>query len=122
MEAGRNGTRGEEREECDKEGSKSNGYLSRASYDHGESISTLRAEVKGRHGLMPVGHHLDPFRDHAAQPGSTAIRKTYPYCAAPRIALNHGPSEMELDRVARTLRNMIIGGHPLSIFRGCSEG
>lgn len=36
--------------------------------------------------------------------------------------LEPGPSDVELDGVTRTLRNMTIGGHPLTIFHGGSEG
>lgn len=74
------------------------------------------------HGLVRVSHHLYPLRDYAAQPGPTSTGIIDLVCSAPRMTLDPVLSDMELDRVARALRGMVIRGHRLLILHGCLEG
>lgn len=70
------------------------------------------------HSPIPVSHHLYSLRDQDGQPGSTTTGTFDAVSAAPTTTPDVGPCDMELDRVARNLWDMIVRGHPLPVFNG----
>lgn len=97
-------------------------YPNRASYDLGQRTVALRAETNARHAPVPVSHHLILSQDHDAQPGLTLIGTVNLECAASTMTLDPGPSDVDLDRVERDLRDTIIRGHLRPIFHACLGG
>lgn len=62
------------------------------------------------------------LRDLTAQPDSFPTGTIDLIHTAPGMTLDPSPSDVELDRVARDSRDVIIRGHSLPIFHGRSEG
>lgn len=98
------------------------GNFKMANYDLSESIATLQADVKPILKQIPVCHHFCPLRDQASEPSSTPTVAIDTRRAALTMTLDPGPSAMKLDRVARTVGKMVMGGHPLHFVYGWLEG
>lgn len=94
----------------------------RGSYDLGDSIASLRAEVKAMHAPIPVSHHPYQLQDHAAQAGSTPTENVNPARAAPVTTLGPRPSDMYFVLVARNLCDTFVRGQSLPNIHVCSQG
>lgn len=80
------------------------------------NVEAAEAEMKAMHDHMPGCTRGNPLQDQASQPGSTPARKIDAVRAAPIMTIDPSPSDVGFERIAGTLHNMIICGHPLPIF------
>lgn len=87
----------------------------------GESIGALQATIRVVREYMLGQTPSDLLLDQACQPGRTPSETINAVHGAPTMAPESTPSNMELDEVTRTIRNVIIRNRLLSLLQGCPQ-
>lgn len=83
-----------------------------------KTIAAPQAEVRSRFKHIQGRTFSNPLRGQAPQPDLTPTGTIDAVRAAPTVAPDPSPSNMELDQSARTMLVMITRGRPPPLYHG----